>query len=461
MFKIFKNENILFSPIEPDLISEEQPKVKKDLAILSEKLTLDSGLGDRQDLQNKKLASLLEKLQIREAGDCFELVEIDLTGMELPAEIDLSNVNLMHSKLVAVKMINADLQHSNLSSADLSKIDLRNAKLNNAILKWTILTDANIANADLQDIDLMNANLKYCNLAMANLSRAHLQYADLMRAKLKGANLSQAFLLCSIMQRADLTAANMLNAEMSNTDLTEANLTNANLEQARGVSSILTNAKLIGADLTRAHFRSAKMQNVDFTNASLIKTDLCGADLTNANLTDANLKNANLTNVKLTNSNLSGATISLQSFINLDLQSIILHKAINLSIELKLEQNSLDRYLNHINNRETNSVLTQIASIDKMPDAAKIDMIKQIIASLTNQRVDTSAVAASLIDILAEPPFYADTEISNWLKSVCASYIEKFNDWPMPLQKESVINLMIDTFQHYPDLLFSGNSAFI
>lgn len=461
MFKIFKNENILFSPIEPDLISEEQPKVKKDLAILSEKLTLDSGLGDRQDLQNKKLASLLEKLQIREAGDCFELVEIDLTGMELPAEIDLSNVNLMHSKLVAVKMINADLQHSNLSSADLSKIDLRNAKLNNAILKWTILTDANIANADLQDIDLMNANLKYCNLAMANLSRAHLQYADLMRAKLKGANLSQAFLLCSIMQRADLTAANMLNAEMSNTDLTEANLTNANLEQARGVSSILTNAKLIGADLTRAHFRSAKMQNVDFTNASLIKTDLCGADLTNANLTDANLKNANLTNVKLTNSNLSGATISLQSFINLDLQSIILHKAINLSIELKWEQNSLDRYLNHINNRETNSVLTQIASIDKMPDAAKIDMIKQIIASLTNQRVDTSAVAASLIDILAEPPFYADTEISNWLKSVCASYIEKFNDWPMPLQKESVINLMIDTFQHYPDLLFSGNSAFI
>lgn len=50
MFNIFKNENILFSPIEPDPISEEQAKDKKDMAILTEKLSLDSGLADRQDL---------------------------------------------------------------------------------------------------------------------------------------------------------------------------------------------------------------------------------------------------------------------------------------------------------------------------------------------------------------------------------------------------------------------------
>ena len=158
MFNIFKNENILFSPIEPDPISEEQAKVKKDMAILTEKLTLDSGLADRQDLQNKKLAILMEKLQTREAGDCVEINEIDLTGMELPAAIELCNVNLMHSKLVAVKMMNANLQHSNLSSADLSKIDLSDAKLNNATLIQAVLTDANIANADLQ-----NANFfTYC-----------------------------------------------------------------------------------------------------------------------------------------------------------------------------------------------------------------------------------------------------------------------------------------------------------
>lgn len=60
-----------------------------------------------------------------------------------------------------------------------------------------------------------------------------------------------------------------------------------------------------------------------------------------------------------------------------------------------------------------------------MYDAAKIDMIKQIIASLSNQRVDISSVSASLIDILAEPPYYADAEISNWLKGVCANFIEK------------------------------------
>ncbi|MFS1537840.1 MAG: pentapeptide repeat-containing protein [Candidatus Phlomobacter fragariae] len=66
--------------------------------------------------------------------------------------------------------------------------------------------------------------------------------------------------------------------------------------------------------------------------------------MTDDNLTYENFKNANLINVNLINSNLSCATISLQSFINLDLNSIVLHKAINLSIELKWEQNSLGLY---------------------------------------------------------------------------------------------------------------------
>ncbi|HGJ5875753.1 MAG TPA: hypothetical protein ACHBX0_04285 [Arsenophonus sp.] len=52
----------------------------------------------------------MEQLQTREAGDCIELAEIDLRRMELLTAIDLSHVNLMHSKLMAVKMINADLQ---------------------------------------------------------------------------------------------------------------------------------------------------------------------------------------------------------------------------------------------------------------------------------------------------------------------------------------------------------------
>lgn len=105
--------------------------------------------------------------------------------------------------------------------------------------------------------------------------------------------------------------------------------------------------------------------------------------MTDANLTDANLKKANLTNINFTNSNLTGATISLESLINLDLNSIVLNKAIILSIDFKWDQYHLDRCLNHINNRETNSVLMQIASIDKMYNVAKIDMIKQIISSLT------------------------------------------------------------------------------
>jgi len=313
----------------------------------------------------------------------------------------------------------------------------------------------------LQGAKLNNADLKFCNLAMANLSGAQLKYADLTHAKLMSANLSQTFLLCSVMSRVDLTTANLSNAQLYHIDLTDANLTNANLERTNGESSILTNAKLIGANLTRAHFRCANMQNVDLTNAILLNTDLWGADLTDANLTDANLKKANLTNINFTNSNLTGATISLESLINLDLHSIVLNKAIILSIDFKWDQYHLDRCLNHINNRETNSVLMQIASIDKMYDVAKIDMIKQIISSLTKQKVDTSTIEVSLIDILVEQPYYADTEISNWLKSVCINYIGKFNDWPMSLQKDSVINLMIDTFQHYPDLFFNYNSAFI
>ncbi|WP_182852998.1 hypothetical protein [Arsenophonus endosymbiont of Aleurodicus floccissimus] len=57
----------------------------------------------------------MEQLQkIREAGDYFELAEIYLTGMQLPAEIDISHVNLMRSRLITVKMKNAYLQGSNL-----------------------------------------------------------------------------------------------------------------------------------------------------------------------------------------------------------------------------------------------------------------------------------------------------------------------------------------------------------
>jgi len=134
MFRISKEENILFSSLEPDLITEEQAKITTNLAILTEKLALDCSLADRQDWQNKKLASLMEQLQIREAGDYFELAKIDLTGIQLPAEIDLSHVNLIRSRLIAVKMKNAYLQGSNLFGADLSKADLSNAKLNNALL---------------------------------------------------------------------------------------------------------------------------------------------------------------------------------------------------------------------------------------------------------------------------------------------------------------------------------------
>lgn len=120
--------------MKSDLITEEQAKITTNLAILTERLALDSSLADRQDWQNKKLASLMEQLQIREAGDYCELAKIDLTGIQLPAEIYLSHVNLMRSRLIAVKMKNAYLQGSNLFGADLNKAYLSNAKLNNALL---------------------------------------------------------------------------------------------------------------------------------------------------------------------------------------------------------------------------------------------------------------------------------------------------------------------------------------
>lgn len=219
---------------------------------------------------------------------------------------------------------------------------------------------------------------------------------DLNDATLNNAHLNWAVLKDANVSNADLQVVNLNNANLKYCNLAMANLSRAHLQDAD-----LTCAKLIGANLTCAYFRSANMQCVDLTNAILLNTNLCGTDLTNANL-----KNANLTN-----SNLSRATIPIQSFINLDLESIVLNKAINLSIKLKWEQNSLDRYLNHINNRETNSVLTKIDHIDKVYDAVKIEIVKQVISSLRNQQVDTYSITALLIDDLN--CHYADIDISN------------------------------------------------
>ncbi len=152
-----------------------------------------------QDELNKILENHLKWLKHEDGGECA----------------DLSNANLCGVNLCGACLINANLCGACLSGADLSKANLRDANLYDADLR-----DANLYGADLSGTNLRQANLKFAyldgvNLKDANLYGADLFAADLSKAVLTGANLKQANLSDSVLIGANLTGSYMDTANLS------------------------------------------------------------------------------------------------------------------------------------------------------------------------------------------------------------------------------------------------------
>ena len=162
-------------------------------------------------------------------------------GVELPGDIDLSEVQLPNARLLGVNLEETNMTKAKLIEADLSNATLSEAKFIDADLTGANLTGANLNDADLAEADLTGADLVYSDINIANLNKV-----DLIGANLTGAN---------------LTDVNLIGADLTGADLTGANLTSANLTGA-----ILTTEKLEFIDLREATLNDARLPDMHNKN---------------------------------------------------------------------------------------------------------------------------------------------------------------------------------------------------
>ncbi|GCE24112.1 pentapeptide repeat-containing protein [Dictyobacter kobayashii] len=142
----------------------------------------------------------------------------------------------------------------------LSKVD-DPAQLN---LSFQHLEHCNLSYLDLRGANLRGASLHAANLRGTNLGGAHLQAANLSEADLDGADLTGAFLGEDAEERVDLRQANLSYAILRNLDLREFDLTDLDLH----------NADLNGSDLRDAVLHNTNLQGADLSTAQLYGPEL-------------------------------------------------------------------------------------------------------------------------------------------------------------------------------------------
>jgi uncharacterized protein YjbI with pentapeptide repeats len=145
-----------------------------------------------------------------EAGDCPDLSEADLSGLDLGQ---------------------ADLDDLFAPGANLRGTNLVQAELNRAVLAGADLTGARLIQADLQDADLSGANLTDVEASQIDAPRIDLSDADL-----SGSDFTQA----------TLTGGSLANADAGGASFTQAHLGGVDISGIRGVRDYSTYL-LIGA----------------------------------------------------------------------------------------------------------------------------------------------------------------------------------------------------------------------
>jgi hypothetical protein len=141
----------------------------------------------------------------------------------LPAELDLSHMNLYR----------IDLSGLDLTGADIGFTDLRRANLRDANLFRVRGIEANLENARLT-----RTNLGEGRLVRAKLSGAHLHQTNLVAATLKEADLKEAQFYQAKLQSAHMEKSDLSGARFEQADLNDAYFTGAVFDQ-RALQSIL------------------------------------------------------------------------------------------------------------------------------------------------------------------------------------------------------------------------------
>jgi uncharacterized protein YjbI with pentapeptide repeats len=150
--------------------------------------------------------------------------------------IDLSNYNFIGANLEGANLRKKNLTGKNLTGAKLVNAKLEKAKLSKAILSNTTstnanFTDANLTEAKLQESFLFKANFTNATLIKANLKGAYLSTTIFKKANLKEADLEGANLTRADLKEADLTGANLTGANLIGAILTGAILSGVILSE--------------------------------------------------------------------------------------------------------------------------------------------------------------------------------------------------------------------------------------
>ncbi|WP_180560533.1 pentapeptide repeat-containing protein [Arsenophonus endosymbiont of Apis mellifera] len=401
------------------------------------------------------------------------LTEVNLTNANC-LDTNLAGANLTKANGLQANLIKANLTKTNLFAANLTKSNLTNADLSAANLSNSKLTDANLSGAKLYDAKILYDNMHGANLSGADLTKAHLAHANVVNANFSNANLS---------------AADLTEAELSNTNFLKANLIEVNLTKANGLEADLTRADLTGANLTNSNFTNTRLEDANLTDANLTKINLSEAELIDTNLANANLQLANLTdsyliNVNLANTNLAGvdfsgaflrrinfrganlgdANLEGVDIISVDFSGALLNNTLSLNPFIEWSDANLDLILNHFAHEE-GSFLTSINSIDDRYRELKTKLALQLIHSLDRTDINLAQARLPLIEVLGQPPFIKNREISNFINKLIENYL---TDSSLELLNNleshpKLIKPFFNYFDQHPHLLASAhaNSAFM
>lgn len=372
-------------------------------------------------------------------------VKVSGNGENISADIDKGEFNRICTALLlrswgglppASAVLTDDnrmkLRGANLSGMNLSGLDLRGADLKDTNLDGTILKGANLSGADFRLKNIFGGTCtRY--LTDVNMSEADLSGANFQNVCLDNVKLIQAIL-------SDVDMSNVMFRH--SVDMRGANLSRANLSNAQG------RVVLRDADLRLANLKGAQLQRADLQRANLAGTNLSRVNFYHANLQDADLNGASLRCVDLAGAKLNGARLS-----HLQMKSPLLEFSLR-----HLEY--LDRYLNHINNPLSGSILTAIDSIDAQYVDIKLQMARELITILKKSRADLTSNVISILDVLSKDIYASDDYISESMNTLCENYLKKYEGRVISCAK-GVFDQAVKLFRCKPELMFKLNGGFI
>jgi uncharacterized protein YjbI with pentapeptide repeats len=161
-----------------------------------------------------------------------DLRDVDLTGVVLPATVNVNHVDLSGAELAGADLSGAHLGAMGFEGTNATGADLSGALMNGAAGTGGIFDDA-------------------------DLSQAFSIFSTFDGASFRGANLTGLFFDQGWSQNTDFTGANLGTAYVSSTNLSGSDFTDADL---RGATLSVVN--LTGADLSGANLQGATLSSV-------------------------------------------------------------------------------------------------------------------------------------------------------------------------------------------------------